>query len=255
METYIDNMKVNYEIVGEGDVILMLHGWGGCIDSMRPIINHYKDKFKVVSVDFPGHGESGNPGQAWDVDNYCTFLKKFLEQQIITKMHIIAHSFGGRVSILFASKYPEMVEKLVLADSGGIKPKRKIKYYIKVYSYKFIKNFLKVVLLNSKAYNKAMNSLRARVGSSDYKQLSEAMRGTFVKVVNQDLRPYLKGIKAPTLLIWGENDADTPVNDGKIMEQEIPDAGLVVLKNAGHFVYLDKATEFNIIVEKFLEVK
>ena len=89
--------------------------------------------------------------------------------------------------------------------------------------------------------------------SSDYRALPETMRGTFVKVVNQDLKGYLKDIKASTLLIFGDQDTDTPLYFGQIMEREIPDAGLVVLKGAGHFAYLERGDEFARIARVFLE--
>jgi pimeloyl-ACP methyl ester carboxylesterase len=79
------------------------------------------------------------------------------------------------------------------------------------------------------------------------------MRQTFVKVVNQDLRGYLPQITAPTLLVWGDEDKDTPLEHGRIMEKEIPDAGLVVFNGAGHYSYLDKLNDFNVIAAKFFE--
>ena len=70
--------------------------------------------------------------------------------------------------------------------------------------------------------------------------------------MNQNLRPLLPKIQASTLLIWGENDTDTPISFGEIMKEEIPDAGLVILKDAGHFSYLDQLPQFCEIVGNFL---
>ncbi|MGE5330036.1 MAG: alpha/beta fold hydrolase [Deltaproteobacteria bacterium] len=248
----INNTKINYEIQGEGENILILHGWGGCIDSMRPVINNLKNHFRVISLDFPGHGRSSVPESPWGVPEYANCLLKFMQALKIEKTNIIAHSFGGRVTIVLASDHPEMVGKIILVDAGGIRPKRKIKYYLKVYTYKLIKNSLKLFIRNKQSYERIIEKARKKFGSSDYKQLDGIMRSSFVKTVNQDLKPLLKYIKASTLLIWGENDTDTPVYMGRIMEKEIPDAGLVVLKGAGHFSYLDKSGEFNKIIDNFL---
>lgn len=252
MVTEIKGIKINYEITGQGENILVLHGWGGCIDSMRPIINHLSSRFRVISLDFPGHGESGYPDTIWGVPEYTDLLYQFLRLLEIEKTNIIAHSFGGRVSIMLSSLYPGLVEKVVLVDSGGIKPKRGIKYYFKVYSFKLIKNSLKVIFFNSPIYEKILNKVRRKFGSSDYQKLSDNMRGTFIKIVNHDLKAYLKNIQSPTLLIWGENDKDTPVYMARIMEKEIKDCGLVILKDAGHFSYLDKSREFLAIIDSFL---
>lgn len=253
MEIEIQDIKTNYEIVGQGDNVLVLHGWGGCIDSMRPVIDHLKRRFTVVSLDFPGHGKSGFPKDGWGVPEYTHYLYRFLKSINVEKTHIIAHSFGGRVSIMLSSIWPEMVGKMVLVDSGGIKPKRKLRYYIKVYTFKLIKFLLRLALFsNPSTYERILGKVRKRFGSSDYRQLPDNMRATFVKIVNLDLRCYLKNIKSPTLLVWGEKDQDTPVYMGKTMEKEIEESGLIILKGAGHFSYLDNSREFNIIIGNFL---
>ena len=141
---------------------------------------------------------------------------------------------------------------MILVDSGGIKLKKTFKQICKVYSYKFVKNFLKIVMFNSKRYQDIMVSYRKKAGSSDYNALPENMKATFVKVVNQDLRQYLKNISTPTLVVWGECDKDTPLYMGKIIADGIKNSGIVVLKGAGHFSYIDNSAEFNLIALNFL---
>lgn len=79
------------------------------------------------------------------------------------------------------------------------------------------------------------------------------MQQILVKSVNEDVKWLMPQIKAPVLLVWGENDTATPVSNGQLMEKLMLDAGLVVLKNAGHFAYLDKYNEFIIIISNFLK--
>jgi pimeloyl-ACP methyl ester carboxylesterase len=88
-------------------------------------------------------------------------------------------------------------------------------------------------------------------GSADYRALSDEMRRVFVRVVNQDLKMYLPMIKSPSLLIWGENDMDTPVEFARIMEKKIPDAGLVVFPGAGHYSFLDRFGQYITVVRTF----
>ncbi|PWL45584.1 MAG: alpha/beta hydrolase [Clostridiales bacterium] len=257
MEIEIDGLQINYRIEGEGKPLLMLHGWGGCIDSFAPVIREMSKYRKVYALDFPGFGESEEPQQAVGVPEYTKWVVKFIRGMHIEGTDIICHSFGGRVSILLAAEYPELVGKIVFTDAAGVRPRRGLKYYGKVYTYKLCKKLLACPRL-SKALRCLGIDVEKRVknaGSSDYQQLSGTMRQTFVKVVNQNLTPYLKKIQAPSLLIYGENDQDTPVRYGKIMEKEIKDAGLVVLKNAGHFSYLDQYPHYISIVKVFLEVE
>jgi pimeloyl-ACP methyl ester carboxylesterase len=91
-----------------------------------------------------------------------------------------------------------------------------------------------------------------RRGSDDFRAASGTMRGTLVRLVNEDLTPALPRVAAPTLLIWGDHDAETPLRDARVMEGLIPDAGLVVFEGAGHFAYLEQAARFCKVVDVFL---
>jgi hypothetical protein len=99
-----------------------------------------------------------------------------------------------------------------------------------------------------------LEKLRVKFGSADYVAASPMMRQCLVKVVNEDLTHLLPGIKAPTLLVWGENDTATPLSDAKKMEAEIPDAGLAIIKNAGHFSFVEQPVIFGSIMASFFEL-
>jgi pimeloyl-ACP methyl ester carboxylesterase len=151
-----------------------------------------------------------------------------------------------------AATYPEAAGKLVLTGAAGLIPKRTLKYYGKTWSYKLLKKIASFRIAG-KIGERLKEKLKARAGSSDYRALPDSMKGTFVKVVNQDLKPVLKKVKSPTLLIFGDQDKETPVYFGKIMEKEIPDAGLVILEGAGHFAYLERSGDFVRIAKFFLK--
>ena len=247
--TDINNLNVSYQVAGKGDVVLLLHGWGGEAASFQPVFEWLAQSHKVYALDLPGFGKSQVPPTAWDSSDYARFVTAFLEKFSIPKAHLIGHSFGGRISIILSAEHPEKVDKLILVDSAGIRPRRTAKYYFRV----GIAKIGKLLRLCGTLGVRLANAMSARLGSKDYQDAGE-MRATLVKVVNQDLRSLLPRISASTLLIWGENDKDTPVSFGQIMEKEIPDAGLVVLKEAGHFSYLDKFPQFCRIVASFLKI-
>jgi pimeloyl-ACP methyl ester carboxylesterase len=171
----------------------------------------------------------------------------------LEKTDVLCHSFGGRIAILLAAKHPERDGKIVFVDSAGMRPKRTLKYYAKVYSYKLAKKIAKSRGLSAffRFFGLDVQKKVKNAGSTDYKSLPDHMKKTFVNVVNEDLSPYLKDIKSPSLLVWGEDDTDTPLIYGQKMEQEIADAGLVVLKNAGHYSYLDQFPQFIAVVNSF----
>jgi len=135
----------------------------------------------------------------------------------------------------------------VLIDSAGVKPHRSLQYHFKVYSYKLLKHSLKLLAPN------LLKKMQAKAGSADYRNASANMKKILINVVNEDLTHLMPQIKAPSLLIWGENDLDTPLYQAQTMEKMIPDSGLVVLKNAGHYSYLDKLHEFLTIIDHFLK--
>ena len=251
----IDNTDINYEIFGDENSkpLLILHGWMASINAMAPIWRYFQNTRKVIVLDFPGQGgKSKEPPTSWGVPEYGEMVKHFIEKLGLKKVDVIGHSFGGRVIIYLASKYPEIFDKIVLTDAAGIKPKMTFKKWIRIRSYKMGKFFIKFVTPKNK-YDEKINELRKKYGSSDYASISsEVMRETFNKVISLDLSDKLKDIKNPTLLMWGENDIDTPLYMAKKMEKEIKDSGLVVLKGAGHFSYIDSPNEYNLIVENFL---
>ena len=247
----IENMNINYICVGEGENVLILHGWGANIDTIMPIVNLLKDHFKVYALDLPGFGKSDKPQFPFDSKNYSRIVKKFMDLMKIEKTILIGHSFGGKVSILTAVNYPKNVEKLVLIDSAGIRPKRSFKYYLKVYGFKALKLMYKIMFGWNRNSNR-MEEFYNRFGSADYRNASGVMRKTLVKVINEDLRPILNRVTCPALLIWGDEDKDTPLYMGRIMEKEIPDSGLVVLEGTGHFSYLDDYYKFALVLKAFL---
>ncbi len=247
MFTEIDDLKVAYQVKGSGTPVVLLHGWGGEANSFKPVFDRLSNTYQVYVLDLPGFGLSEIPPKAWDAGDYSNLLSSFFKKHGINKAHLIGHSYGGRISIVIAASEPEKVDKLILVDSAGIIPPRSAKYYIRVCLAKFGRLLRRLGPVG----HRLADNISRHAGSKDYREAGP-MRPTMVKSVNQDLRPYLPKIQASTLLIWGENDKDTPVSYGKIMEEEISDAALVVLKDAGHFSYLDQFPQFCQIVEDFL---
>lgn len=247
MQVNLKGININYQKYGNGEqAVILLHGWGQNIAMMDPIGKHLASDFVVYNLDFPGFGESDQLTEVWGVFEFSEMLAEFVSHFNINNPIIIAHSFGVRVAILYANHYP--VHKLIFTGGAGIRPKRRINYYLKVYTYKFIKGFLNVFRLE-----KIKKKLESQAGSEDYRALSGVMRASFSQIVNLDLRPYLKNIKAETLLVWGELDDATPLWMGKVMEAEIPNAGLAVFENAGHYAYFNQMDRFLRVVDIFLK--
>ena len=257
MNVNIDNLNIYYEGFGNKSkepVVLFLHGWGADHKCFLPIINVIKDKYKVYAIDLPGHGESSELTRSFNVDDYKDVVINFINKMKIKNIILVGHSYDGRIIIKINSEenIDFNIEKNILIDAAGVKKNQSLKTKIKILIYKTSKNLLNVIPDKNKK-EELLNILKSKFGSSDYNNASPIMRETLVKSVNEDLTPYLKNMRE-TLLIWGENDKDTTLNDAKIMEREIKNAGLVIIKNTGHFSFIEDRYTFERVIRSYLKI-
>lgn len=246
----INGTRVQYKVSGEGRAVILLHGWGCNIATMASIEAILSPHFKVYTLDFPGFGGSDVPSDVWGVEEYTRMLEGFVCDLHIESPILIGHSFGGRVSILYGSRND--VSKIVLVDAAGAKPRRPLKYYLKVYSYKLYKKLLYMTMGKERAEEK-IEARRRTAGSADYNALSGMMRRIFVKVVNEYLEAYMPLIKCPVQLIWGAKDKDTKLREAHVMLKHIPNARLDVIDDAGHYSFLDNPFRFRSYLTAFLK--
>lgn len=232
--------------------VLLLHGWGASSTLFASTMAGLEHAFTLIAPDFPGFGATPPPPAAWSVDDYMTWLVSLLDSLNIQRAHVLGHSFGGRVAIRLASERPDRVAKLVLTDSAGIRPQRTLTYWVRVSTFKTLR-WLGHSVVMPPPLRRWASAQSTKRSSTDYRQATGTVRGSFVRVVNEDLRPALSRIQAPTLLIWGERDEDTPLADAHLMERLIPDAGLVVFAGAGHYAYLEQPGRFCRIVATFFQ--
>lgn len=252
MNRQVNGLNINYEVSGEGTPVILLHGWLCTLETMKPIANVLEKNFQIYNVDLPGFGKSDMPVKPFDTNDFGDFLDGFIKSLKIEKPILIGHSNGGRTILNYAGRNLGEPKRIVLIDSAGIKPKRKASYYIKVYTFKTLKKFLSI-FPDVEMFNNIRERVLGKFGSSDYKNSPEILRRTMSTIINEDQTSMMKNIKAPTLLLWGENDTDTPLADGKIMEKNIPDASLITIQNAGHFSYLDSYQQCMEIIQNFLK--
>lgn len=250
-----DELEVNYIDQGEGDTIVLLHGWGAKAETYRSIINMLTPHFRVIAPDMPGFGASSEPSFAYTSEDYAGFVKEFLNKLSVKKAIFIGHSHGGRTIIKLASGTDNGIEipKIVLFDSAGLIRKKSFSQKCKIAKFKIAKKLFSVSFI-SKLFPEYIENLRKKNGSADYAAASPIMRKSMVSVINEDHSECLKKIKAPTLLIWGENDNDTPMYQAKQMERDIPDSGLVVIKNAGHFSFVSDLVLTQRVLYSFLGI-
>ena len=256
MDMQLSGVNMHYELAGTGEKrVVLLHGWGCSTELMKPVADALAQDMTVLSVDFPAHGKSSQPPEPWGVPEFAASLKELLTRLDFLPCSVIAHSFGGRVTIELASADAEMFDRIILTGAAGIRPKSEGKASKRTQTYKKLKKlveFVRKLRVFGKLPDKWQEALVQKYGSKDYTALSPEMRKTFVKVVNYDQAEKLSSIRNSTLLVWGDKDTETPLWMGQQMEQEIPDSALVVLNGGTHFAYLEQAARFNAIARSFL---
>ncbi len=146
-----------------------------------------------------------------------------------------------------AASHPEIINKLVLVDSAGFAMNDSKKSFMSV-GAKIAKPFFKPKFMHG-----LRKKIYQKIGAEDYLATPELQK-TFINVVNEDLSVDMAKIKCPTLIINGENDKDTPIAFGDLMQSIIPNSNFVILPNAGHFSFLDKPVLFTQEVDNFIKV-
>jgi pimeloyl-ACP methyl ester carboxylesterase len=244
----IEGVRLRYKSGGSGPDVLLLHGWGSSAEGMSLVFDDLAPDYHVVSVDLPGHGQSGLPPSPWGVNDYAHCVLRFLDAVRLAKPAVVAHSFGGRIAIRIASQAPHRFDRMVLVAAAGIPPRRSARYHLR-------RAIGQAARFGAKYGGGLGRKLRdwvyPRISSRDYRNAGP-LRETFVKVVSEDLTPLLPAIRARTLLVWGDLDTETPLASGHKMHSLIPESEMVVLRGAGHFCYLEQFPKFRLAMRKFL---
>ena len=256
MDMQCAGVKLHYELAGEGGRrVVLLHGWGCSTKLMKPVADQLAGDMTVLSVDFPGHGESGNPPEPWGVPEFARCLRELLEKLNFLPCDVIAHSFGGRVTIELASADAAMFDRIILTGAAGIRPPASGSSSRRTQTYKRLRRICDV-MEKLRIFGRLPSVLREKLvqkyGAKDYAALDPEMRKTFVKVVNYDQTERLSAIRASTLLVGGTQDTETPRWMGQKKEKEIPDSALIPLEGGIHFAYLEQIGRFGAIARSFL---
>ncbi|MBN1564015.1 MAG: alpha/beta hydrolase [Anaerolineae bacterium] len=231
--------------------VLLLHGWGAKIQSFWPVAENLAPKgYQLHLLDLPGFGISDPPPTTWGVADYMRFVLAYLDSAQLDRVAVIGHSFGGRIALMLAADHPDRISKMILANSAGLVTPPTIKQMIRNGLVRAARDTLGKLGLES-LQTRLRERYNQRYASEDYLNAGD-LRETFLQVIAQDLTDYARRVQAPTVLVWGDQDTDTPLWQGRKLEQLIPDAGLIVFEGAGHYSYLDRLYDFIRIVDHFL---
>lgn len=221
-------IQINYELLGQGQPLILVHGWGGSINSLRKLAQLLSQEYQTIIIDLPGFGQSDQPDKDWGVGEYGKAIINLLDQLNIKTCHYFGHSFGGSLGIYLASQYPNRIAKLILCDASYqrsgqtshttqvIKKFTNKFSWLKKIEYPIKKIYYKIFFPNSDLLK--------------YPQLETNFR----KIMTQDLTPFLKKINCPTLILWGEKDQQTPILYAYDLNKQIKNSQLKSFPDIGH---------------------
>lgn len=230
---YYDNDSKNF--------LVFLHGWGQNIDMMFPLAKPFIKNHNCLIIDLPGFGLSDEPTEVWSIEDYTDCVHSLIKELKIKKPILIGHSFGGKISLMYAIKYDP--KKIVLLASAYRQRIKKTTFKMKMFKF----------LIKIPGLRKFEKYIKKHVGSTDYRNASEKMRNILVKHVNFDLENEVNKIKCPSLLIWGTADNDVPYEDAILLEKLIPNAGLVTYEGCSHYAYLERLDQTKSVLKSFIE--
>lgn len=239
----INNVNLNYIDYGKknGKPLVFLHGWGQNIKMMKSLGDNFAKENRIIILDLPGHGESDEPKYPWQLTDFIDMLKHFFDNLNIKKPTLIGHSFGGKISLLYASKYE--VQSLILFGSPFRKEIKKLSLKTKI-----LKSLKKVPILNN-----LEEFAKKHIGSTDYKNATPIMREILVNHVNTDITEDVKKINASTLIIWGAKDYTVSLNEAYELEKLIQDSAVIVYENCTHYAYLENLGQTVNIINSFIK--
>jgi pimeloyl-ACP methyl ester carboxylesterase len=253
--------KMHYLEAGSGPAVVLLHGLGGDGSRWRPNVEPLAKDFHVFALDQIGFGQSDKPLANYNTGMLAEFLVEFLKAVNIPKASLVGNSMGAGVALYTAVHYPQVVERIVLADGGGFRAanaaspapmtpealrRRQLQNST---TREETREFFKILFHDKSLVTEKMVDeqlvMRLRSAFTITKMQEAGDRGSLTE-------QQVRGVKTPTLIVWGKYDELANPTGADRLEQTIPGAKKVIIDNCGHMPQLEKADEFNRIVREFL---
>jgi len=248
----VNNIRINYSDVGEGEALVLVHGFASSTYTWRYIEEHFIGKYRVISIDLKGFGFSSKPhDQKYSIHDQSEILIEFMEKLGLSCVTVMGHSYGGAVALAtFRSsrnKGQDLIKRLILIDSASYR-----------HDFPDFISVLRTPLLNRISLSIVPSKINAnfvlREAFYDDKKITKEMidlysyylnlpgaHSALIQTANQivpddveDFTKFYSKIDIPVLIIWGKKDQIVPISNGIRLQREIPNASFKVIENCGH---------------------
>lgn len=266
----VGGINTRYWSIGnQGSPIILIHGFGGSVDIWQNNVLGLSKNHRVYALDIVGFGRSDKPSDGYSPSFLLNHLNEFVTAMKVGKVTLVGHSMGGGLALMYTLAYPKKVDKLVLADSAGLGDK--VIFSLRLMSLPILGElisrpsrkttylFFKPAVLNSTILKGAFTDLYYELFSLPGAQraILEVLRSMCNifgprKDLLQSTMSNLHKVTAPTLIVWGKQDAVLPVDQAHFAKERIPNSQLYIFDQCGHMSNFEKPEEFNRVVLEFL---
>jgi pimeloyl-ACP methyl ester carboxylesterase len=251
------SFKIHYREAGQGPAVILLHGLGGDGSRWGPLIETLAGDFRVIAPDQIGFGQSDKPLANYNHAMLAEFLAEFAKTVGAEKATLVGHSMGGYVAVYAAVHYPRLIDRLVLVDGGGLVNAPRSPQLIQIQNGTTLaetREYFELMFYDKRRITDEMvrdNYVRRLNVAFTIGKMQEARARGMATVSESEVR----GIKAPTLILWGKQDRLLPASDAEMLDGVIPNSRAVIIDRSGHLPQIEQRDEFNKLVHDFLTGK
>jgi pimeloyl-ACP methyl ester carboxylesterase len=247
-EDIIEEGKFRYVERGDGPVILMLHGLFGALSNFRDVFDHFSENYRVVIPMLPIYEL---PVLETNIKNIASYVDDFLTFKGYDKVNLLGNSLGGHIALIYASRYSEHVNSIILTGSSGLYESAMGDTYPKRGNYEYIEEKVKVTFYDPEMASKELVDECYDIVNDKSKALR--ILALAKSAIRHNVGKDLPDLKMPVCLIWGKNDTITPPQVAEEFQKLLPDAELFWIDKCGHAAMMEHPTEFNEILQAWLK--
>ena len=255
----IRDININYEIIGDGQPLLFIHGLGSSLRDWEDQVPVFCKNFKVITLDLRGHGQTDKPKGPYSISMFAEDIAELIKSLKVDPVHVVGISLGGAIGFHLAIDHPDITKSLVVVNMSASVPiktlKEKQMFFLRILIVKMMGMKKMGEVLAKRLFIKPeQEELRERMASRWAENDKKAYLSSLKTLKNWSVLERLHEIKCPTLAISSDEDY-TPLSDKEEYITLIPNAKLVVIKDARHAVSVEKPEEFNtILMESMLYI-
>lgn len=254
----LDRQVVHYEVLGQGDPVLFLHGWMGSWRYWLPTMEAVSAYFRTYSFDFWGFGDSDKQAEAHTIEEYVEQVLRFLDGMGIVRTRLVGHSMGGMVALKTAIEHPDRIVRV--ATAGAVIEGSALAPLLKMTTNELITRIFVRRPVVKGVWSRLMHNIRSgwnrwfqEVVDESGKSDQEAVLRSVRSMRQTDLRPDLGRLRVPALIIHGSKDDIVDPDQADIFQQiHVPMARVVVMPGCRHFPWMDEPETFNRLLLEFL---